>query len=120
LERWNTYGGVLASGQGDQGTCGVEPSLSCMSRHERSNHESLLLSLAILAAAFVFAAAVNDRAVISNDEAVITRLQISLSQRPSNEAKMTRAPSVVGSAAGDQNVVPPPGTSGGAPVPKPK
>ncbi len=139
-----------------------------MTEHESSNRESWLFALAVLAAAFVFAAAVNYRAAISKDDAVISSLQIALSQHSHNEAKTTRAPSAAGSAfaeatnpkptvslgsapgenlskklnqsngvihpkevdpgiekkpapkAGDSNVLPPPGTSGGAPAPQPK
>ena len=143
-----------------------------MRGHEGSNQESLLFALAVVAAASVFAAAVNYRVAVSKDDAakasVISSLQIALSQRPHNEAKTTRAPSAAGSAfaeatnpvptapldsasvenlskklsesngvihpkevdpgiekkpmfkAGDANVVPPPGTSGGAAAPQPK
>jgi hypothetical protein len=144
-----------------------------MPGHEGSNQESLLLAIAVAAAAFVFAAALNYKAAVPKDDAgkagAISSLQIALSQRPHNDAKTTCAPSIAGSAfaqatnpkptptapldsapgenlskklnqsngvihpkevdpaiekpapkVGDPNVVPPPGTSGGAPVPQPK
>lgn len=72
-----------------------------MTGHEGSNQESWLFALAVLAAAFVFAAAVNYKAAISKDDAVISSLQIALSQRPHNEAKTARAPSAAGSPFAD-------------------